>query len=77
MGVDGEKKEIVKTIVMLADNLGMDVTAEGIETRAQMTQLKALGCQRGQGYYFSRPVDAETAMLLIAADLRQEEKMQG
>jgi EAL domain-containing protein (putative c-di-GMP-specific phosphodiesterase class I) len=51
-----DNAEIVRTIVTLARNLGMEVIAEGIETEAQNEQLKALGCQYGQGYLFSRPV---------------------
>lgn len=50
--------EIVQTIMTLAHNLGMDVVAEGIETAEQMLQLKRLQCEYGQGYFFSKPVDA-------------------
>jgi diguanylate cyclase (GGDEF)-like protein/PAS domain S-box-containing protein len=56
-----ENAEIVRTIVMLADTLRMDVVAEGVETCEQLRQLKALGCAYGQGYYFSKPVDARAA----------------
>ena len=48
---------IVRTISTLARNLGMEVIAEGIETEEQYQQLKMLGCEYGQGYLFSRPVD--------------------
>ena len=50
---------IVRTISTLARNLGMEVIAEGIETEEQYQQLKMLGCEYGQGYLFSRPVDNE------------------
>ncbi|HWL75846.1 MAG TPA: phosphodiesterase, partial [Burkholderiaceae bacterium] len=53
-----ENIEIVRTIVSLADNMGMEVVAEGVETLAQFSQLRALNCQFGQGYLFSRPVEA-------------------
>jgi EAL domain-containing protein (putative c-di-GMP-specific phosphodiesterase class I) len=43
----------------------LDVIAEGVETAEQLAQLQALGCEYGQEYYFSRPVDAETASDLI------------
>jgi diguanylate cyclase (GGDEF)-like protein/PAS domain S-box-containing protein len=59
---NSENIEIVRTIVMLAQNLGMDVVAEGVETKDQLALLRKLGCENGQGYYFSRPstpVDAE------------------
>lgn len=52
--------EIVSTIIQLAHNLRMRVTAEGIETEAQLGMLRNLGCEFGQGFYFSKPVDAET-----------------
>jgi diguanylate cyclase (GGDEF)-like protein/PAS domain S-box-containing protein len=61
--MDEDKKSgaIVKTILMLGENLGIDVVAEGIETLSQLEKLRALGCKSGQGYYFSRPIDVETA----------------
>jgi diguanylate cyclase (GGDEF)-like protein len=52
-----ENLEIVRTIVTLAKNLGMDVVAEGIETGEQLAQLKALKCDYGQGYFFAKPLD--------------------
>lgn len=64
---DLEQLEIVRTIVQLARNLGMDVIAEGVETQQQMEQLKLLGCEFGQGYLFSKPVDSETAKQLVYA----------
>ncbi|MBV9389240.1 MAG: EAL domain-containing protein [Chroococcidiopsidaceae cyanobacterium CP_BM_ER_R8_30] len=64
--MSSEKAEIVRTIVMLAHNLGIEVTAEGIETEAQVAQLQAMQCQYGQGYFFSKPVDAEVAGAMIA-----------
>ena len=66
MGAQGEDSEIVGTIVSLAHNLRLDVIAEGVETAAQLAQLQALGCEYGQGYYFSRPVPAEAASDFIA-----------
>ena len=64
--------EIVRAVVTLARNLGMEVVAEGIETVVQLDQLKALNCEQGQGYYFSNPVDPESATLLIQNDQRGE-----
>jgi diguanylate cyclase (GGDEF)-like protein/PAS domain S-box-containing protein len=52
-----ESSEIVRTILSLAQSLGMTVVAEGIETEEQLQCLKSLGCGFGQGYYFSRPLD--------------------
>ena len=66
LGTDDESAEIVRTIVTLAHNLGLEVIAEGIETPQQLTYLKTLGCEYGQGYLFSQPVDTETATALLA-----------
>ena len=65
MGAGDENAEIVRTIITLANNLGMQVVAEGIETETQLAQLRALKCDYGQGYLFSRPVDAEQATALL------------
>jgi EAL domain-containing protein (putative c-di-GMP-specific phosphodiesterase class I) len=63
---NSENREIVRTIIMLAQNLGMNVVAEGVETTAQLEQLVDLKCESGQGYLFSPAVDAEAAARLIA-----------
>lgn len=60
IGEAAENIEIVRTVVSLAENMGMEVVAEGVETLSQLMQLRKLKCQYGQGYLFSRPVDAET-----------------
>lgn len=65
MSANGENCEVVKTINTLANNLGMSVVAEGIETETQLAQLKAMGCGYGQGYIFSRPLMAEAATLYV------------
>ncbi len=62
---DSEQLEIVRTIVALACNLGMNVVAEGIETVKHLAQLQALNCELGQGYFFSKPVDSQTATKLL------------
>ena len=41
--------------------MGMDVVAEGVETREQLEILRALGCKYGQGYFFSKPLDTQDA----------------
>jgi diguanylate cyclase (GGDEF)-like protein/PAS domain S-box-containing protein len=71
--IGGEQNgEIVRAVVALARNLGMQVVAEGIETVMQLDQLKSLNCEQGQGYYFSIPVDAASATELIQRDERGE-----
>jgi len=52
---------IVKAILLLAESLGMDVVAEGIETEEHYELLRSLGCRHGQGYYLSKPVAATLA----------------
>jgi diguanylate cyclase (GGDEF)-like protein/PAS domain S-box-containing protein len=56
-GDDHENAEIVRTIIMLARNMGKEVVAEGIETAEQLERLRTLDCAYGQGYLFSRPQD--------------------
>jgi diguanylate cyclase (GGDEF)-like protein/PAS domain S-box-containing protein len=65
MAAGSQHSEMVRTIVGLAHNLGMDVIAEGIETAEQVRHLKALGCDYMQGYLLSRPVDAAGAEELL------------
>jgi diguanylate cyclase (GGDEF)-like protein len=57
---------IVKTISTLAQNLGMQVIAEGIETAEQYEQLKSLGCEYGQGFLFSPPLDTDGVLRLLS-----------
>ncbi len=64
---DDKGSEMVRAIVALAHNLGMDVVAEGVETLVQIEHLRALGCEQAQGFFFSRPVTAAEAGTLIAA----------
>src|SRR5205085_4841301 len=61
-----ENREIVRTILLLAQNLGMDVVAEGVETEAQFAALRKLGCEYGQGYLFAPALTAEAATEMIA-----------
>jgi EAL domain-containing protein (putative c-di-GMP-specific phosphodiesterase class I) len=60
-----EAAEIVRTIVALAHNLNMKVTAEGIETAEQLAQLKGLECENAQGYFLSRPVNSDSATEML------------
>jgi diguanylate cyclase (GGDEF)-like protein/PAS domain S-box-containing protein len=69
MGDDGQGMEIARTILPMANNLRLDVVAEGVETIQQVALLKKLQCKYGQGYYFSRPLSAEGTAALLAGDL--------
>lgn len=61
--------EIIRTITLLARNLRLDVTAEGVETPEQLSQLQALGCHSAQGFMFAPPLTVDDAAALINADL--------
>jgi len=56
-----------QAIVRMAQALSIDVIAEGVETELQIEALRALGCNRAQGFYFSRPIAAELIPELLAA----------
>ena len=60
---------IAKAIVSLAQSLGLNVVAEGIETAAQLEFLRGLGCQEFQGYHFSPPVPPATFEAMLKAGL--------
>jgi len=61
----GSSLEIVRTIVDLGHNLGKDIVAEGVQTDEQLAVLQNLGCDYGQGFYFSPPLDEEAATTLL------------
>ena len=65
MEAENGTAELVKTIIALGHNLGMNVVAEGIEEASQAQKLKALSCEYGQGYLFAKPVPVEEAEALL------------
>jgi len=65
--------EIVRAIIGLSHDLNMLAFAEGIETRAQLRQLKAMQCDRGQGFLLSEPLDAKAAEALLESCASEEE----
>ena len=60
-----EDSEIVRTILLMGHALGLRVVAEGVETLENVSDLRALECDYGQGYYFSKPVTAQEATALL------------
>jgi diguanylate cyclase (GGDEF)-like protein len=64
LGDDGSS--IVDAIVTLAHHLGMDVVAEGVETKDQLAYLRLIGCEAAQGYFFSKPLNSELATELLS-----------
>jgi EAL domain-containing protein (putative c-di-GMP-specific phosphodiesterase class I) len=57
MSEAGGTGDTIRTILLLAENLGMEVVAEGIEKKEQLVELQSLHCDYGQGYYFSPPLE--------------------
>jgi diguanylate cyclase (GGDEF)-like protein len=62
---DPRNATVVRAAIQLAQELGIEFIAEGVETEAQLEFLTSAGCRLGQGYYFSRPVSAEHATELL------------
>ncbi|OIQ80193.1 cyclic di-GMP phosphodiesterase Gmr [mine drainage metagenome] len=58
ISIDQEDKAIVSAIISLANSLGMQTIAEGVETAGQLAFLRDQGCDEVQGYYYSRPLPA-------------------
>jgi diguanylate cyclase (GGDEF)-like protein/PAS domain S-box-containing protein len=69
LGAAGEQSEIVRTIIALGHGLGMEVVAEGVETGEQAAFLKRLGCEFGQGFYFSEAVEGDRIPALVTQGL--------
>ena len=69
MGENGENQQLVRTIMLLAHDLNITVIAEGVETAHQLSLIKAMHCEFGQGYLFSRPVDSSRALAYLKEGL--------
>jgi EAL domain-containing protein (putative c-di-GMP-specific phosphodiesterase class I) len=67
-GQDRPVVEVLQAIMSLGRSLRLRITAEGVETGAQATFLKSIGCDEVQGYYFGRPMPVEKVALAILAD---------
>jgi diguanylate cyclase (GGDEF)-like protein len=67
IGRDVEDTAIVRAVITVAKSLGLAVTAEGIENDVQLGELRALGCDRGQGYLFAKPISGDRIPELLAA----------
>ncbi|KJS21710.1 MAG: hypothetical protein VR72_09475 [Clostridiaceae bacterium BRH_c20a] len=66
-GIVGQEKEreILNSIISLAQNIGLDVVAEGVETEEQLKYLLSSNCHIIQGYLFSKPVSEDEAIKML------------
>ncbi len=70
LGVDDDALAIVKTIIVLAHQLGRQVIAEGVETAEHRSILHSLGCEYGQGYLFGKPLSCDDVTSLLSSGRR-------
>ncbi|MDN3378378.1 MULTISPECIES: EAL domain-containing protein [unclassified Pseudoalteromonas] len=68
IGVDNGDEAIIESTLTLAKSLGKECVAEGVETKQQLTFLRALGCNMFQGYLFSKPIPGDDVTALLAKD---------
>jgi diguanylate cyclase (GGDEF)-like protein/PAS domain S-box-containing protein len=68
LGTDSSDTAMIHAVMAFATTLGLNVCAEGIEREEQVQQLRAVGCHRGQGFYFSGPLPGETITAMLASD---------
>jgi diguanylate cyclase (GGDEF)-like protein/PAS domain S-box-containing protein len=70
IGPEGENSEIVRTIVLLARDFGLETIAEGVETGEQLAQLRLLNCKYAQGFYLAKPLEGREALALLRKNPR-------
>jgi diguanylate cyclase (GGDEF)-like protein/PAS domain S-box-containing protein len=71
IGDNGDGAEIVRTILLLARELGIDAIAEGVETKNQLEQLRLLECEYAQGFYFAKPLQPRLVTGLLSSHQEQ------
>jgi len=67
-------RSITDTIIMMANSMGIDVLAEGVETEEEKVLLDAFGCHHYQGYYFYKPMPAEAFTALLAEEAARQDQ---
>jgi EAL domain-containing protein (putative c-di-GMP-specific phosphodiesterase class I) len=70
LGTESEDSAIVAAVVSLGHALGLSVVAEGVETERQLEELRALGCDRAQGFLFSAPQPADVFAAVVTSSRR-------
>ena len=68
MDTDEKNLRLVRTILTLAEIVGVRAEAEGISTAEQLRELRSLSCEQGQGYLFSAPITKEAVNEVLTAD---------
>jgi EAL domain-containing protein (putative c-di-GMP-specific phosphodiesterase class I) len=71
---DRGARHLVRAVIDVAQGLGLDVIAEGVETEAQRTELVAVGCPVMQGYLFAHPGPPETIEALLRPELMKPKR---
>ena len=74
---DSNQLKIVQAIVLLTQRLDVVVVAEGVENEEQLRQLRAMGCEFGQGYYLSKPLDPQRTAQLLEEVFRKQGILEG
>ena len=72
-----EDVAIVRAIISMAKSLGLELTGEGVETAAQASLLEDWGCDRCQGYFFARPMDATALVAFLSTAKAATERARG
>ena len=65
LGEDAEDTAIVRMVIDLAHTFGMEVVAEGVESKEQAEQLREMGCDMAQGFYFAEPMPPDETLALL------------
>jgi EAL domain-containing protein (putative c-di-GMP-specific phosphodiesterase class I) len=71
----GADETLVRSILFLGEQLGLEVVAEGVETEGQAERLREMRCRRAQGFYFARPLPGEALEDLLSETLPRREKV--
>jgi diguanylate cyclase (GGDEF)-like protein len=66
---NASNQAVVSAILAIGQALGLDVTAEGVKTEAQLDELRRLGCKLAQGYYFSKPLSPKDCLAVLLGPL--------